>query len=445
MDLGSHYWLINAHIPQCLLGLDLDIQEVTKEGLISCDLEIQGSKITNIRPSGRFHSESIPIWDLKKGIVLPCFVDMHTHLDKGHIWERSPNPDGTFASALTAAASDRSNDSRNYKNYEDIYRRMEFGLKSSYALGTKAIRTHIDCPWDYFELNLQVFKDIQTAWSDRIILQPVSLVTLDEYAGEKGEILADRIAELGGVLGGVPYSNPELEPQLDRLFSLAIARNLDLDLHTDENDDPNSQTLRAVAKAALRHGFNDTGNIVCGHCCSLAVQTPSEVEETLDLVKAANMGIVSLPMCNLYLQDRHAGRTPRWRGVTLIHEIAQKGIPIAIASDNVRDPFFGFGNHDCLEVFNMAVRIAHLDTPYGKWIEAITTTPAALINLDVNLDRGSDRDFISAPISVGSVADLVIFKARYFSELLSRPQSDRHVLRNGIFIDTRLPDYSELD
>jgi hypothetical protein len=23
---------------------------------------------------------------------LPCFVDMHTHLDKGHIWPRSPNP-----------------------------------------------------------------------------------------------------------------------------------------------------------------------------------------------------------------------------------------------------------------------------------------------------------------------------------------------------------------
>jgi len=435
MDLGSHYWLINAHIPKCLLGDDLLISEQTKEGLVSCDLEIKAGKIIGIYPSELRPpiAEVISIWDLKKGIVLPCFIDMHTHLDKGHIWERSPNPDGTFTSALTVAASDRLLRSKNKakNSYEDIYRRMEFGLKCSYAQGTKAIRTHIDCPWDYFELSLKVFKDIQTAWRDRLILQPVSLVTLDDYAGKKGEVLADRIAGLGGILGGVPYSNPELEHQLDRLFSLAKARNLDLDLHTDENDDPTSQTLKAVAEAALRHNF--TGNIVCGHCCSLAVQSQSDVAETLKLVKAARIGIVSLPMCNLYLQDRHPRRTPRWRGITLIHELKQNRIPIAIASDNVRDPFFGFGNHDGLEVFAMAVKIAHLDTPYSGWIKTITTTPAELMGLDRNY------------ISVGSAADLVIFKARYFSELLSRPQSDRRILRNGIAINTTLPDYAELD
>jgi cytosine/creatinine deaminase len=428
MDLGSHYWLINAHIPQCLLECELlTSQQVTKEGLVACDLEIQARKIIGIYPSESRPpiAESVPIWDVKKGIVLPCFVDMHTHLDKGHIWERSPNPDGTFNSALVAAESDRP------PNYEDIYRRIEFGLKCSYTQGTKAIRTHIDCPSDRFELSLQVFKDIQIAWSDRLTLQPVSLITLDEYVGKKGELLADRIAELGGILGGVPYNNPNLEVELDRLFSLAKERNLDLDLHTDENDDPTSQTLKAVAKAAIRNNF--TSEIVCDHCCSLAVQAQSDVDETLQLVKAAGIGIVSLLMCNLYLQDRHQNRTPRWRGITLIHELKQKGIPIAIASDNVRDPFFGFGNHDGLEVFAMAVKIAHLDTPYSDWIKAITTTPAELMGIDSNY------------ISVGSSADLVIFKARYFSELLSRPQSDRRILRNGIEIDTTLPDYAELD
>lgn len=30
-------------------------------------------------------------------------------------------------------------------------------------------------------------------------------------------------------------------------------------------------------------------------------------------------------------------RTPRWRGVTLAHEIQAAGIPFALASDNVRD------------------------------------------------------------------------------------------------------------
>ncbi|MFM8299776.1 MAG: cytosine deaminase, partial [Microcystis aeruginosa] len=42
-------------------------------------------------------------------------------------------------------------------------------------------------------------------------------------------------------------------------------------------------------------------------------------------------------------------------------------------------------------------------------------------------------------------ANLLIFKARYFSELLSRPQWDRLVIRRGLSIDTTLPDYQELD
>jgi cytosine deaminase len=48
-------------------------------------------------------------------------------------------------------------------------------------------------------------------------------------------------------------------------------------------------------------------------------------------------------------------------------------------------------------------------------------------------------------IESGLVADLIIFKARYFSELFSRTQSDRVVIRNGKQINTTLPDYSELD
>jgi cytosine deaminase len=48
-------------------------------------------------------------------------------------------------------------------------------------------------------------------------------------------------------------------------------------------------------------------------------------------------------------------------------------------------------------------------------------------------------------ITVGAVADLVLFRARSMNELLARPQSDRVVLRAGEPISTRPPDYAELD
>jgi cytosine deaminase len=169
------------------------------------------------------------------------------------------------------------------------------------------------------------------------------------------------------------------------------------------------------------------------HCC-LAVQPDEVIEETLGACAEAGIAVVSLPMCNLYLQDCVPGRTPRWRGVTLLQEMAAHGIAVSVANDDCRNAFYGFGDQDLVEVFTQAMRIAHLDRPYGNWPRAVTATPAGVMKLK---GRGVVR--------VGGPADLVLLKTRRMSELLSRPQSDRVVLRGGQAIDTILPDYRELD
>ena len=128
------------------------------------------------------------------------------------------------------------------------------------------------------------------------------------------------------------------------------------------------------------------------------------------------------------------GVTPRYRGATLVHELNAAGIPVAMASDNTRDPFYAYGDLDALEVYREATRILHLDHPVGDWPRTVTATPAGLMGL---------KQF--GKIAIGQAADLVLFRARSWTELLARPQSDRTVLRAGLPIDTTLPDYCDLD
>jgi cytosine deaminase len=225
---------------------------------------------------------------------------------------------------------------------------------------------------------------------------------------------------------------PEIDALFDRVLELAAERGLDVDFHCDESGDIGARSLTHLVRAVLRRKF--TGRVLCGHCCSLAVQPPEAVRETLNLAAEAGISVVSLPMCNLYLQDRVPGRTPRWRGVTLLHEFAERRIPVSVASDNCRDAFYGFGDHDMLEVFREATRICHLDRPYGDWPRAVTATPAELMKV-----AGGGR------IAAGAPADLILFEGRTWSELLSRPQANRVVIRSGRAIERRLPDYRELD
>ena len=316
--------------------------------------------------------------------------------------------------------------------HDELYQRMEFGLKCSYAHGTQAIRTHLDSFGPLGNTSFKVFDELRQQWRHRLTLQAVCLVSLDYFLTDAATPLAQLVANFGGVLGGVAYMNDHLVEQLDRIFTLAKHYGLDLDFHTDESLNPADITLRYVAEAALRHDFQ--GAITCGHCCSLSVQSADVIEKTLALVKAANIGIVSLPMCNLYLQDRQPEHTPRYRGVTILHELHQQGIPVALASDNCRDPFYAYGDHDGLDVFKQSVRIGHLDRPFDRWPTSLTSRPAQLMGLEN-----------TGILSPGSPADMVCFKARSLNELIARTQENRVVLRQGTQIDTTLPDYSELD
>jgi cytosine deaminase len=198
--------------------------------------------------------------------------------------------------------------------------------------------------------------------------------------------------------------------------------------------DASVETLRDIAELKLETGFS--GRVVVGHCCSLSVQDEARALDTLDLVARAGIDVVSLPMCNLYLQDRSpqgSARTPRRRGITLVHEMRARGIRVSFASDNTRDPFYAYGDMDMLEVMREATRIGHLDHSRDDWTTSFLTDPAATCG------------FAAPSLAEGAPADLVIVKARSWTELFSRPQSDRIVLREGRQIDRTLPDYAELD
>ena len=207
---SNHYWLRNAHVPLSLMvgGSKWTPRKPPTDHLLCVDLEIQDGKIATLTAAGTltetFMNSSVPSIDLEKGMVFSCFSELHTHLDKGHTWERSPNVDGSFDAALLAI----SRDSRKYWNSEDVYRRMEFGLKCSYAYGTKAIRTHIDSFGKQAAISWGVFNQLRSQWADRITLQAVALVSLDYYMTPAGEKLADLVAEMGGILGGVAFTHP---------------------------------------------------------------------------------------------------------------------------------------------------------------------------------------------------------------------------------------------
>jgi cytosine/creatinine deaminase len=399
------------------------------QGFARVDILVDDGCIAAVAPAGMADFGQTPRLPLAGRIALPAFVDAHTHLDKGHIWRRAPNPSGAFAQALATVAADRS---ANW-SAEDVAARMEFSLNCAYARGTRAIRTHLDSQGPQSAISFPVFAAARERWKGRIELQASPLFGVDIlFAPGHIETIEAMVAAHGSkLLGAVTYMIPRLQQALDALFALAERRGWDLDFHVDESADPQARTLGVIADTALKRKFS--GKILVGHCCSLARQDDEERARVIEKVARAGISVVSLPMCNMFLQDRLAGRTPRWRGVTALHELKAAGVETMIASDNTRDPFYAYGDLDMLEVWREGVRILHLDYPFAAWADAVSARPAQAMRLR------------PPRLSVGEPADMILTEARDFTELLARPQSDRVVVRDGVALEAATPRFAELD
>ena len=341
-------------------------------------------------------------------------------------------------------------------------RRVEFSLQCAYAYGTSALRSHVVTQPATAEWVWRVMSEVKERWRGRVELQLVGMVApLQLFApGGAGDSLAQLVASHGGLLGaamsqitpaaaaGASTSlakesllrqggahggcrPPDFPDLLDAFFGTAVKHGLDVDLHVDEIGDDETDTLLLVAQATIRHGWQ--GRVTVGHVCALALLPPQQRQATLEAMAAARLSVVSLPTVNMYLQDRVAGRTPRWRGVTLLHELRAAGIPTAVASDNTRDAFYQYGDLDMLDTYANAVKIGHLDHPHAGWVSACTSVPADVMGLP------------HGRIAPGRPADLVLLRARSFSEALARSQHDRVVLRGGRATGARVPGYEELD
>ena len=438
----------NARVPVCCLPPVGFVAANPKiEPWVECDILVDGARIQAVEPSGSptssiLRDPNTPSIDLGGVLVFPGLLDVHTHLDKTHTWHRAPNPTGEFWDAITALHADSVN-----WNENDLYTRGDFAMRTAWSHGTVALRTHLDTGGASDGASFRVANRLKAEWAGRITLQTVSLCSLQAFADGEGANILRLTREAGATaLGGFPQPNPDLPRQMDALMRAAMELGIGLDLHVDESGLPHAECLRATAEAALRNKFPHP--IACGHNCSLAVQEPSRARETLELVRQAGISLISLPLCNSYLQGRHRvpavtdggpgasgePRTPRWRGLTLIHEAMDAGITTACASDNVRDAFYAWGDYDLLEVLNESIRIGHLDTRLADAAGVVTTGPASIMGLS---DHGR--------IAPGARAELVVTTATTWNEFLARPAQSRRKLISGEgFRTVETPDYGEL-
>jgi cytosine deaminase len=223
--------------------------------------------------------------------------------------------------------------------------------------------------------------------------------------------------ELSDLIGGVP--DPANERLTDLFFDLAREYDRDLDLHVDEKDEPEPLAIRYVARKAIETGYE--GRVTVDHLCALSSLPPKEARDVIALIRDAGLNVITLPSTNLHVQGRGDDRCRR-RGITRVKEMLAMGVPVAYASDNIRDGFTPFGNLDMLEVGLILAHGAHMGT-----IEDLATI----------LDMGTEaagRIFYrdeNYGISEGNQADIVVLDTERIEDAVVAQPTKLWVFKSG--------------
>ena len=119
------------------------------------------------------------------------------------------------------------------------------------------------------------------------------------------------------------------------------------------------------------------------------------------------LNIVALPSTNLYLQGRSDKFNIR-RGIAPVKKLIEHKIDVALASDNIQDPFNPFGNANLLQIALLAAHGCHMGqkTELEKVYEMITYFPAQILGIEAKLDRGCQANLIV--LSAQSVTQAII-------------------------------------
>ncbi len=378
---------VDVLVPRCLIGNGKDVlgTSTNKEGLSPIQLKWRDGKIISIKGL----NETFPV---PTEIILPRFAEPHAHIDKAFSWSRSPNLKGCYKQALAANLNEYQ-----FRSKDELLFSVEKSLNLALVNGIGAIRSHIDSFGETASRDWEILEDVRKKWREKIFLQFVALVPLEFWQTYEGELLAQKVAFNGDLLGGViapPFNKKKTFKSLLHLVQLANRLRCDIDLHIDE-----SQSCPAAGLKLLLEVLDQVKSeisITCSHLSSMSLLKEKAISLLAQRMAKNKLKAVALPLTNSWLLGRKDRSTLFKRPLAPIFQLQKAGVVVSVGGDNVNDGWFPLSTFDPINLMAFSMPIAHLSPWDRLGLSPFTSSAALMFNLqwDGVFKQGSPADFI---------------------------------------------------
>ena len=410
--------------------MDLVIRNASlPDGRRQIDIAVQGERIAAV-------GERLPVKGTREidaggDLVTPPFVDAHFHMDATLSYGLPRvNASGTLLEGISLWGELKPD----LTQQALIERALQY-CDWAVARGLLAIRTHVDICDDRLlavEALLEVKRQVAPFIDMQLVAFPQDGILRSATAFDN---LKRAIAMGVDVVGGIPHFERTMADgaaSVKLLCEFAADKDLRVDMHCDESDDPLSRHIETLASETHRLGLH--GRVAGSHLTSMHSMDNYYVSKLLPLMREAGVAAIANPLINITLQGRHDSY-PKRRGMTRVPELMAAGIEVAFGHDCVMDPWYGLGSGDMLEVAHMGLHVAQMTSQQAmrQCFAAVTENPARILGLD------------GYGLEAGCFADLVLLDAGDPVEAIRLRAARRVVVRRGVVVSESVPARSVLN
>ena len=228
--------------------------------------------------------------------------------------------------------------------HENLIKRMSLSAENMIRQGSSITRTNIDVDSTVGMMCIEAALEVKEKYKDQIEIQLCSQV-LEGALDSKAQKTIEKAAHYVDVLGGLPSRDrPYQAEHLDFIFGLAKKLGKTVDVHIDQNNDPEEKDSELLALKVIEHGLQGRVNAV--HACSLAAQEDDYMNEVIKLIKKAEMSVIVCPRAMLDNQQPRHKMAPVHNSIAPVPQLVEAGVNVALGVDNVHDYFCPFIDGD---------------------------------------------------------------------------------------------------
>jgi cytosine/adenosine deaminase-related metal-dependent hydrolase len=220
--------------------------------------------------------------------------------------------------------------------YDDLYSRMSRCIELLIAQGCRYTRTMVDADSIVKTLPLKVAVDLKRAYADTIQIE-IGVQPLEGVVDPNARKFFEQACEMADFVGGLPSRDrPQPELHLDIIFSIAKSLGKRVDVHVDQENNPDENESELLAIKTMQHGLE--GRVFGVHAVSLAAKSDSEQTRVIKMLKDAGIGIICCPSAALSMKALDKV-SPIHNSIVPVPKLLAANIPVYLGVDNIADLF----------------------------------------------------------------------------------------------------------